>query len=83
VNLVTGYQEDEFLAFHLSGKYNTVDVEFRLEKLGQQTLVTQNPEVRFRSLMKILSVFLGPAIKKGIIKQLQEEFARLKKFCET
>jgi len=33
--------------------------------------------------MKILSVFLGPAFKKGITAQSQEEFARLKELCEA
>jgi len=36
--VVTGYQENELISFHLSGQYNTVDVEFRLEKIGQLDL---------------------------------------------
>lgn len=80
--VVTGYQENEMISFYLSGAYNTVDVEFRLEKIGERTRVTQNAEVRFRSFMKILSVFLGPAFKKGITAQSQEDFARLKELCE-
>ncbi len=81
--VVTGYQENELISFHLSGQYNTVDVEFRLEKNGERTRITQNAEVCFRSFMKILSVFLGPAFKKGITVQSQEEFARLKELCEA
>jgi uncharacterized protein YndB with AHSA1/START domain len=80
--VVTGYQENEMISFHLSGVYNTVDVEFRLEQIGERTRVIQNAEVRFRSFMKILSVLLGPAFKKGITAQSQEEFARLKELCE-
>jgi uncharacterized protein YndB with AHSA1/START domain len=80
--VVTGYQENELISFHLSGQYNTVDVEFRLEKIGERTRVIQNAEVRFRSFMKILSIFLGSAFKKEITAQSQAEFARLKALCE-
>jgi uncharacterized protein YndB with AHSA1/START domain len=81
--VVTRYQENELIAFHLSGQYNTVDVEFRLEEIGERTRVIQNAEVRFRSFMKILSIFLGSAIKKEISVQSQREFAKLKLICET
>ena len=80
--VVTGYQENEMIAFHLSGQYNTVDVEFRLERIGERTRVIQNAQVRFRSFMKILSIFLGPAFKKEITAQSRKEFARLKALCE-
>ena len=81
--VVTGYQENEMISFHLSGKYNIVDVEFRVEKIGEQTRATQTADIRWRSFMKIMSVFLGSKIKKGITAQSQEEFAKLKKLCET
>jgi hypothetical protein len=80
--VVTGYRENELIAFHLEGQYNTVDVEFRLEKIGQRTRVIQNAEVRFRAFMRILALFFGPAFKKEITVQSQREFARLKEFCE-
>jgi carbon monoxide dehydrogenase subunit G len=81
--MVTGYKENELISFHLSGQYNTVNVEFRLEKIGERTRVTQNAEVRFRSFMRILSIFLGPAFKRDITTQSQKEFAQLKLLCET
>jgi uncharacterized protein YndB with AHSA1/START domain len=81
--VVTGYRENELISFHLSGQYNTVDVEFRLEKIGERTRVVQTADVRFRSFMKILSFFLGPALKREITAQSQKEFAQLKLLCET
>lgn len=83
LGMVTGYQENELIAFHLNGAYNTVDVEFRLEKIGELTRVTQNAEIHFRSFMKILSIFLGSAFKKEITTQSQKEFTQLKSLCET
>jgi carbon monoxide dehydrogenase subunit G len=81
--VVTGFQENEMISFHLSGKYNTVDVEFRLEKIGEQTRVTQTADIRWRSFMKVMVIFLGGRIKKEITAQSQREFAALKTLCET
>jgi len=81
--MVTGYEENEMISFHLSGEYNTVDVEFRLEKVGERTRVTQSADIRWRSFMKVMSIFLGQRIKKEITAQSQREFAKLKSLCET
>ena len=81
--VVTGYQENESISFHLSGDYNTVDVEFRLEKIGERTRVIQNADIRWRSFMKVMSILLGQRIRKEITAQSQKEFAKLKDLCET
>jgi len=81
--VVTGYQENEMISFHLSGRYNTVDVELRVEKIGEQTRLIQTADIRWRSFMKVMSIFLGQRIKKEITAQSQREFAKLKTLCET
>jgi len=81
--VVTGFEENQLISFHLSGKYNTVGVEFRVEKIGERTRVTQTADIRWRSFMKFMSIFLGRRIKKGITAQSQREFAMLKELCET
>lgn len=81
--VVTGFQENKLISFHLSGKYNTVDVEFRVEKIGDKTRVAQSADVQFRSFMKIMSIFFGRRFKKEIASQSQREFAKLKSLCET
>jgi len=80
--VVTGFEENQMISFHLSGEYNTVDVEFRVEKVGKRTRVTQNANIRWRGLMKVMSVFLGRRIKKEIMEQSQSEFEKLKTLCE-
>lgn len=80
--VVTGYQENESIAFHLSGEFNIVDVEFRLEKVGQRTRVTQTADIHWRAIMKVMSIFLGQRIKKEITAQSEREFAKLKELCE-
>jgi carbon monoxide dehydrogenase subunit G len=81
--VVTDFVSNERLAFHLEGDYNTVDVDFTLEEKGEVTLLTQNAEVNFKGMLGVLSLFFGPFIRKKIIRQTQNEFARLKELCET
>lgn len=80
---VTGYEENKMISFHLSGEYNTVDVEFRVDKIGEQTRVIQTADIRWRGFMKVMSLFLGERIKKEIMAQSKSEFEKLKTLCET
>jgi hypothetical protein len=80
--VVTDYRENQALAMHLSGKYNVVDVEWRIEERGEHTRLTAYSNIRFRSFIKILSILIRPVFKKRIRGQLQVEFARLKELCE-
>lgn len=81
--VVTDYRENQVLAMHLSGKYNTVDVEHRLEETDEgQTRLTIRANIRFKSFLKIASIVFRPAFKKKLIEQLNVECARLKELCE-
>lgn len=80
--VVTGYGENEFIAFHLSGDYNTTDTEFRVERIRGQTRLTQTANIRWLGLMKVMSIFLGQRISKEITAQSNAELARLKSLCE-
>jgi uncharacterized protein YndB with AHSA1/START domain len=80
--VVTGYQPNRSMGFHLSGKYNVADVEYHLEDIGGRTRLTQQTAMRFKGLAGVLSVFMGPVFKRQIVAQLDAEFARLKELCE-
>jgi len=81
--VVTDYRENQALAMHLSGKYNVVDVEWRIEERGEHTRLTVYSNIRFKSFLKILSIIIRPVFKKKITEQLQLEFAKLKELCES
>jgi len=80
--VVTGFEENQMISFRLSGKYNTVEVEFRVEKIDERTHVTQTADIRWRGFMKVVSIFLGGRIRKEIMAQSQSEFKKLKALCE-
>lgn len=80
--IITGWTPNERIAFHLSGQYNVVDVEFRLEEIEDGTRLTQNAEVRFKSFTKVLMILMGPKFKRQVTEQSQQELVRLKELCE-
>jgi uncharacterized protein YndB with AHSA1/START domain len=80
--VVTDFVENERMAFHLEGEFNTVDVVWTLQDRGEITEVLQVAEVRFKGLMRVLVLLLAPAFKKKITAQGQSEFAKLKALCE-
>jgi uncharacterized protein YndB with AHSA1/START domain len=80
--VVTDYQPNQLIAFHLSGKFNDVDVEYRLEEIDNYTRLTQNANIRFKGFTKVLSILFAPTFKKNITAQSQKEFARLKELSE-
>jgi hypothetical protein len=80
--VVTDYRENQALAMHLNGKYNVVDVEWRIEERGEHTRLTVYSNIRFRSFIKILSFLIRPVFKKKITEQLKVEFAKLTELCE-
>lgn len=81
--VITAYKENQVLAMHLDGRYNTVDVAWRIEGRGEHTRLNVNFNIRFKAFVGVVSVIMRPVFKKNIIKQLQAEFAKLKELCES
>ena len=80
---VTGYEPDQRLAVHLQGKDFELDVDYRLEELAGRTRLTQHSQVRFRGLMKPMGLLMRPFFRKAALKQLDQNFAKLKDLCES
>jgi len=80
--VITDYRENQLLAMHLDSKFNVVDVAWHLEEIGGCTRLTMTTNIRFKSLIKILSILMRPVIKNKMLAQLQGELARLKELCE-
>lgn len=80
--VITAFEPNRLIAFHLSGEFNDVDVQYRLEEVDKHTRLTQRAHVRFKSLMRVVSIAMGPVFKKKIMDQARGEFERLKELCE-
>lgn len=80
--VITEYHAKQSMGFHLEGKYNDVDVRYRLEPIDHGTRLIQEAKVRFKSITRILMLFLYPVFKAKISKQSMTEFRKLKQLCE-
>lgn len=81
--LITGYQPNKSISFHLDSKVNIVDVVYRLEEILQGVRLLENSNVQWKFPMNIISIFLGNKMRQSILAQLQDEFKRLKELCEA
>ena len=63
--VVTDYSENQSIAMHMSGKYNNVDVEWRITDMGEFTSLTMNSNIRFRSFMRFFSMMVWPVFRKN------------------
>jgi ribosome-associated toxin RatA of RatAB toxin-antitoxin module len=68
---------------HLEGRFNAVDVEWRIERAREGTRLTADFDIRFKGFLKVISFVMRPAFKKNLLKQLNGEFARLRELCEA
>jgi hypothetical protein len=79
---VRDYEKNRSIVMHLSGKFNVVDEEWRLDKIGERTRLTVKSKIRFRSYIGLLSFLMRPVFKKRILEQLSREVTRLKELAE-
>ena len=80
--VVTDFVSNKRLAFHLEGEFNSVEVNYTLQEKGEITQLSQNAEIQFKGLLRVLSVLFSPIFKKKIKNQARREFAKLKELCE-
>lgn len=80
---VTAYERDRSLGVHLVGDLFDLQVDYSLDAQGGTTRLTQDSEVRFKGLWKLLGVVMCKLAKKSGQRKLAEDFGRLKKLCEA
>ncbi|MDH5185044.1 MAG: SRPBCC family protein [Gammaproteobacteria bacterium] len=79
---ITEFIPNQLIAFHLEGKFNVVDVSFRVEATRSGSRVTQQADLRFKGLVRLMSLFFRRTFRRKLAVQSQQEFARLKALCE-
>lgn len=80
--VVIDFIPNKRIAFHLDGQFNSVDVDFTLQDREETTQLTQRADVHFKGRLRVLSLLFGPAFKRKIKSQMEQEFAILKALCE-
>ena len=67
---------------NLQSNYHSVDVEWQLHQMEAATRLTVTSNIRFKSFMRVIVVFIRPLIAGRILAELQEELRRLQRLCE-
>ena len=81
--MITAYEPNRSISFHLDSRVNAVDVEYRVEAIPNGTRLTQSAHVRWKFPVNVISIFMGGKMKQGISAQSQKEFEKLKELCES
>ena len=80
--VITEYRTNQLLSMHLQSKYHSVDVEWQLHQMEAAARLTVTSNIRFKSFMRVIVVFIRPLIAGRILAELQEELRRLQRLCE-
>jgi uncharacterized protein YndB with AHSA1/START domain len=80
---ITAFEPNHRIAFHLESRVNKVDVDYRVDQIGDVVRVTMTSNVKWLFPVNVISLFGGRAVKRKIVAQSSSEFARLKELCEA
>ncbi len=81
--VITRFQKDRLIAFHLESKIHTVEVSYSLEEVDRATRITVEAGIKWKFPISLLSVIMGGKMKTGIAEQLKAEILELKRICEA
>lgn len=79
---VTHVDPDRSIAFHVESRVNTVDVEYRLDPVGQGVRLTQEADIHWKFPLSFLMLFIGARTRRGVTDQMRTELGNLKRLCE-
>jgi uncharacterized protein YndB with AHSA1/START domain len=80
---ITAFEPNRRISFHLESRVNRLDVDYRIDAVASIVRLTVTSDIHWRFPVNVMSVFAGRAIKRKIVAQSNEEFARLKRLCEA
>jgi uncharacterized protein YndB with AHSA1/START domain len=80
--LITAFEPNHRISFHLESKVNKLNVEYRIDAVGDVVRLTVTSDIKWLFPVNLASTFAGRTIKRKIVAQSNEEFGRLKQLCE-
>jgi hypothetical protein len=82
LGMITGFEQDRSIAFHLESRVNIVDVEYIIEKRDEGVHLRYDANIRWKFPVNVISLFIGNRIKQSIFNQLRGELNQLKRLSE-
>lgn len=80
--IVTRYEPERLIAFHLTSRVHELDVSYSLKPIGHTTRVTIEADVRWKFPVSVISLFAGMSIQRRMADQSSSELSELKRICE-
>jgi len=82
LGVLTEFVVGKRFGVRLESRLNVVHVCFILAPEDGRTRLTQDVDLRFKGLLKLLTPFVRRSVRRKITSQTQREFGRLKQLCE-
>ena len=80
---ITGYVENNVIAFHLESRIHIVEVSYSLQEMNKNTRIGIVANIRWKFPMNIVSLFAGKKMARNLTAQLESEVLELRRICET
>jgi len=80
--MITAFEADKSIAFHLESRVNIVDVEYRVEKIDEGVRLDYQANIKWKFPVNVISIFMGNKMRQSILGQLRDELGTLKEICE-
>ena len=78
---ITGYDLNKHFEIYLENKNTQVNVAYSLTKSGNGTKLTQDTNITYTGMMKMIDKVAAPAIQKSYTDQSKQNFLRLIDLC--
>lgn len=80
---VTAFEPNRRISFHLESRVNSLDVDYRVDNVGDLVRLTVTSDIHWRFPANVTSFFFGRKMKAKIMEESEWEFGRLRELCET
>jgi hypothetical protein len=81
--VITDYQQDKLMAFHLESKVHNVDFIYSILRDENKSILTVESKIIWKFPMNVICLLIGKKVRKEIIKQTEFELKELKKLIEA
>jgi hypothetical protein len=69
--VISGYEPNKSISFHLDSRVNTVGVEYCIEAASDGVRLVENANVRWKFPMNIAGILFGNKMRQNILAQLK------------
>ena len=81
--IVTAFEPDHRISFHLESRINALDVDYQVDEVGDLVRLSVVSDIYWRFPANVTNILFGRSMRARITEESEQELARLKELCET